>query len=222
MNTYTTKDRRGGCYFIDGKPYISVTNILETIDKPAIRWWFGKQIYLAMVKEPTLSEQEAMSSPYDTSDTAKSRGTAVHSIVEVWRQNDIKIDTIPELQPYADAFYKWLQDVKPEKIESEKTIVNLKEGYAGTLDLLAKINGEPCIIDVKTSKDGETYREAFLQVSAYLGAMPEIKRGFVLGLGANGKYTFKEVDVDLEAFLACKKLYEYLNKEDLKKIGYGK
>ena len=206
---------------MEGKPYPSVTHILgDVLKKPAIEYWKCKQMWLTMCKDPTQKMEEAMSSMYDVSNRAKSRGTAVHDIVECWKQNDIKIETTPELQPFADAFYQWLQDIKPVKLESEKTIINYKEGYAGTLDLLVEIDGQKAVVDVKTSKDGETYRDAFLQVSAYLGALSDVKRGFVLGLGENGKYTFKEVDPSIDAFLACKKIYEYLNHDELEKLGY--
>src|SRR3990167_2760327 len=50
--------RRGGFYWKDGKSYISVTNCLKILDKPQIRFWFGKQIYWAVVTNPTISEQE--------------------------------------------------------------------------------------------------------------------------------------------------------------------
>jgi len=221
MKNPTKEDRRGGCYFVEGKPYPSVTHILgDVLKKPAIEYWKCKQMWLTMVKEPTQSMEQAMSSMYGVSDRAKTRGTAVHSIVEAWKVNDIKIETTPELQPFADAFYQWLRDTNPKKLESEKTIINYKEGYAGTLDLLVEIDGQKAVVDVKTSKDGETYRDAFLQVSAYLGALSDVKRGFVLGLGENGKYTFKEVDPSIDAFLACKKIYEYLNHDELEKLGY--
>ena len=39
--------RRGGFYWIDNKPYVSVTKVLEVLDKPALRYWFGKEVYYA-------------------------------------------------------------------------------------------------------------------------------------------------------------------------------
>jgi hypothetical protein len=53
--------RRGGFYWhTDGRPYISVTTVLSVIDKPALRYWFGKEVYRAMVVNPTLGEKEAL------------------------------------------------------------------------------------------------------------------------------------------------------------------
>lgn len=218
--------KRGGMYFKDGTPYLSVTEILKTIDKPALRYWFGQQVYYAMVKDPSLSESEALSAPYKVSDKAKLRGTAVHSIVEAYKQSGVEVSPIPELKPFSDAFFKWTKDFKVELIESEKTVFSEKYRSAGTLDLLVKINGqeEVDLVDIKTSKDGGIYVESFLQDSAYQGMLAEnginVKRCFVLALAETGMYTFKEAYTDFEAFLHVKALYEFLNKEKLEKLGY--
>ena len=70
--------KRGGFYWIEDKPFVSVTNILKIIDKPALRRWVGKEVYLAMVKDPTISEAEALSAPYKKSEKASLRGKAIH------------------------------------------------------------------------------------------------------------------------------------------------
>ena len=44
MRNYSKNDRRGGIYFLDGKPYVSVTKVLEIIDKPALKYWHGEEI----------------------------------------------------------------------------------------------------------------------------------------------------------------------------------
>ena len=223
-NNITTEDRRGGYYWVEGKPYISVTNILKAIDKPAIRYWFGKEVYLAMVKDPTLSEKEALSAPYQTSDKAKARGTTIHSIVEAYKKSGIQIT--PELEQfkgYAEAFHKWVKDNNMEITEHERTVISKTHGYAGTLDLLVKKNRETWICDVKTGKD--IYQEAFLQLSAYKHALEEdskikVDRMGVILLQDTGKYKFAEGEDYFEAFIATKTLWEFLNKEDLEKINY--
>ncbi len=226
MTNIFKDSKRGGMYFKEGKPYLSVTEILKIIDKPALRYWFGQQIYYAMVQNPSLDEAKAMASPYQASDTAKLRGTTVHSIIEAYKASGVKVESIPEIKPFSDAFFQWIKDFDAELEESEKTVFSEKYQYAGTLDLLIRLNGELVLVDVKTSKDGAIYVESYLQCSAYIEALNEmgipVKRAFVLGLGANGKYNFKEAYMATDAFINCKGLYEFLNKEKLEKLGYLK
>lgn len=216
--------RRGGCYWTD-QPYLSVTNILSIIDKPSIRYWYGQQVYLAMVTNPSLGEQEALSAPYKVSDKAKNRGTTVHSIVEAYKAGTFDIDdkVTNEYAGYAKAFKSWINDFKPEILENEKTVFS-PLGYAGTLDMLAKISGVPTIVDIKTGKD--IYPEANLQVSAYLEALKNTNgnkvasNGSILLLMPTGQYKYQQASNEFKAFMACKTLYEGLNRDKLEKIGY--
>jgi len=217
-------ERRGGCYWTD-QPYLSVTNILSVIDRPSLRYWFGQQVYLAVVANPSLNEQEALSAPYKVSDKAKDRGTTVHSIVEAYKAGVFDIDdkVMDEYTGYAKAFKAWVTDMKPEILENEKTIFS-PLGYAGTLDMLAKIGGVTTIVDIKTGKD--IYPEANLQVSAYLEALRDTKgdkvasNGSILLLMPTGHYKYQQANDEFKAFMACKTLYEGLNREKLEKIGY--
>lgn len=214
--------RRGGIYFKKGRPYVSVTHALNCIDKPALRYWFGKEVYLAMVADPTLSQKEALSAPYKTSDEARARGTTVHSIVEAYKKSGIKITPdIKHLKGYAEAFHKWVQDNDIEIVENERTVYSEKHKYAGTLDLIMKKGGDTWVCDVKTGKD--IYQEAYLQLSAYKHALEEtsdikVDRMGVILLKENGKYKFEENDDYFEAFLSAKALWEFLHRERLEKI----
>lgn len=217
------EDRRGGFYWFEGKPYVSVTTALNIIDKPALRYWFGREVYYAMVKNPTLAESEALSAPYKLTDKAKARGSLVHSIVETYKASDKKIETIPEeYKGYANAFYSFVADHKLNILSQENTIVSLKHGYAGTYDIVATLNGTDKIwvLDVKTGKD--IYDEAFLQLSAYKQGLIEkgekIDAIGVILLANDGKYKFEEGVECFEEFIHCKKLWEWKNREMIKKI----
>lgn len=217
------KERRGGFYWVEDKPYVSVTNVLKILDKPALRYWFGKEVFLALAKDPSLGEKEALSAPYKTSSDAIERGTTVHSIVESWKQTKKHIKGIPiKYKGYAEAFYKWVDDYKMVIQEHEKTVVHKEFGYAGTLDMLANNNGDLWVIDVKTGKD--IYKEAHLQISAYQSAINVEKltatRGGVLLLKEDGKYKFEEVEDCFKQFMAAKVLWEWVNKSTLERVGY--
>jgi len=220
----STNDRRGGFYFVGDRPYVSVTQVLGVISKPQLQYWFGNQIYWAMVANPSLDEKEAMASPYQTSKQAMARGTTVHTIVEAWRNiGDVK-GLESSFAGYAKAFDKWRQDYNPKPLEHERTVVSSIYGYAGTLDLLAEINGIKCLIDVKTNKDANLYDEVQLQLSAYKQGLEEagesVERMYALALGENGDYNFKQFEPDLDTFLSAKRLWEWQNKAKCKKVNY--
>jgi len=214
------KSRRGGFYWDGDRPFVSVTNVLKIIDKPALRYWFGQQVYWAIIKDGSLSEKEALSSPWQTSGKAKARGTAVHNIVETWRETgDLITDAPAEYRGYARGFEKWVKEYNASVLEHEKTVINKKEKYAGTLDLLTEIAGTRAIIDVKTGKG--IYPESGLQLSAYLHCdNVEAERIGVLLLEESGKYTFKWMDDDYETFLHAKAVWEWNNQPKLKKVNY--
>ena len=221
--------KRGGYYWEGDKPYLSTTQILSVIDKPALRWWFGQQVYLAMVQNPNLSQQEALSAPYKKSDSAKSRGSTVHSIVEVYKKGAVDFDkwvnTIDKgFQGYAHAFNNFVKDFHVKIVDQEKWVKSDKHRFAGTLDLIVELNGEKKVFigDVKTGK--RLYPEVALQLSSYAMAYKE-QGGAVDGLFGvllqeDGTYTYKQMKDEIDGFLACKTLYESIHREDLEKIGY--
>jgi hypothetical protein len=219
--------KRGGCYWINNNPYASVTTILSVIAKPALMYWFGKEVYYAMVKDPSLGEKAALAAPYITNDKAKTRGTFIHSLVETYKRGfRVDDDMIPvDYLGYSNAFYKFIDDLDPTFKIREKTVFSKENHYAGTLDVVLELGTGDYVIDVKTGKN--IYQEAFIQGSAYQQALKE--EGVetagvgVLLLMANGDYEFKTTTdtVDLfEAFMATKKLWEFINKESLQKIDY--
>ena len=223
--------RRGGLYFVDSTPLLSVTEILKVIDKPALRYWFGQEVFYAMVQNPALNEKEALAAPYQKSKTAMNAGTLVHSIVEAYKTTGQKIETVPdEFKGYATAFYKFMDEVKPEIIEQEKTVFDKVNGVAGTLDMYAKVGDSLYVLDIKTGKD--IYAEVELQLSAYahmvrLDGKKVDNIGVVLlekgddGL-PTGNYKFAPRTENYEVFLKVKGLYEWVNREKLLKVGYLK
>jgi len=215
------KTRRGGFYWKDDKPYVSVTNVLKVLDKPALRYWYGKMVYQAMVVDPELSQKEALAAPYKKSKKAMSRGSTVHDLIEAYKHTGKKIDTTPELQGYIDAFHDWIDDNEIEVIENEKTVYSKDHGYAGTLDLYAKINGKLSVVDFKTNKKGNVYDEVGLQLSAYAHAIPDkIDNLIAVGLSEDGTYTHKEFKGNIDVFLKLKDVWVWKNQELCEKVGY--
>lgn len=221
--------RRGAFYWLDGQPFLSVTEILKVIDKPALRYWFGQEVYYAMLKDPSLKEAEALAAPYQTSKGAAARGITVHSIVEAYKASGVRMEGIPEeFQGFATAFYKWVDAMKPEIIEQERTVFDHVNRVAGTLDMYAKIGDKFFVIDIKTGKD--IYAESEIQLSAYAhmlraeGKPVDSIAVCLLEIGDDkkptGNYKWAVRTENHSVFLSAKALYEWINREKLIKAGY--
>lgn len=230
--------RRGGFYWDNGKPYLSVTTALSVINKEALMWWANKQVYWAMVLDPSLSEKEALAAPYKKSKKAMFRGTDVHAAVEHYKNTKMYLQGLEEpVRTYIKAFYNWLIDNDVEILVNEKSILSKKYGYAGTFDLLVRFrkSGRILIVDIKTGKD--IYRDVFIQLSAYRAALAEEGVFEKLGIKIEdvgiavcnlqtgqddlptGAYQFLEGDRDmLGAFLSAKYLWEMRNEEKIVRI----
>lgn len=222
-------DRRGGFYWVGEKPYVSVTKCLQSINKPQLLGWAAKEAYYAVINNPGISEQEAVNAHLNARDKAASRGSTVHSVIEAYKVSGAVIGSVPgPMGGYADAFYQWIKDSSVQVIEQEKTVFSDKYRYAGTLDLLVKLNGNDdlWVVDAKTNKDGAVYPEHHLQVSAYLAALREQgispKGGAILALREDGKYNYHQIKENFPVFLACKQLWEWQNEETCLKVGYVK
>ncbi|RUQ22721.1 cytochrome P450 [Kocuria sp. HSID16901] len=93
-------------------------------------------------------------------DQAAARGDRVHNyceavaLRELGRENQVA-ETRDTLRAHgetdwADRFDEWWDLYQPEPLAAEVTVWNHTVGYAGTLDLVARIGGRVCIIDYKT------------------------------------------------------------------------
>lgn len=149
---------------------------------PSVTWIAGcypKGVgFYKWLAEKGWDEAEAIKS------AAGDKGSKVHAAIEAWLKGELEIGfetklmnpnsgqleemTIEEYEAIG-SFIDWYDAVKPEIISTEMTVVNEKEGYAGTVDCVAMIDGEMYIIDFKTSQ--AVWPEYELQVSAYKNAI---------------------------------------------------
>jgi hypothetical protein len=213
--------RRGGFYWNEANiPFATVTTILgDVIRKKGLEYWLKEQVFLAVVQDPTISKEEALNAPNKLSSVAKDRGTTVHSIVEAYKHSKAYIQTVPAaFRGYANAFYDWTNDNKVEILENEKTVFNEEHGYAGTLDLLVRMNQsqKKMVVDVKTGK--MVYPEAFLQLSAYKHCLEGVDEIAVLLLQDDGGYQFAKGEDVFEVFLAVKRVWEWMNRDLVKQL----
>lgn len=238
---------KGRFYDINGREYPSVTTILSAIAKPAlINWSAGVERQMVSHEAWKLYDEihglEKMTST-KWALTLEERlgkereharqlrkageiGSQVHAMIE-WTLRNMMCEkqgpspSIGEKATWAfTRWLKWKDSVRLKPILIEHTVYSRTYSYAGTMDLLAEVEGKLCVVDWKTGK--AVYPEAFLQNAAYRYASWEMDiadapRGLIVRLPKH------ESDPDLETvdagsfsenfatFLDVKKVWSWLN-----------
>jgi hypothetical protein len=180
---------RARFYTIAGHRWPSVTTILGIIAKPALGPWYAKEerryfeaAMLEVLSQPGARDPEyvltavaAAVSGVKAADRAKQQaasiGTAMHAGIEWTLRSQLGEDAGPEPRlPDAAAWgvESWKDGAKSVALEPlaiERTVYCEVCGYAGTLDLYARVRGVLTVLDWKSGK--AIYPEAFLQNVAY-------------------------------------------------------
>jgi len=238
-------------YPIEGHRYPSVTTILDIIHKPALGPWYAKEerrvfcdAMLEVLTRPKVPDNneilDAVIAAVDglkAGDKAKTKaaniGTSAHAMIEWLTRTMLGEDPgvepeIPEASQWAVESWKdWAKQVDLVPIYAERTVYSKIHGYAGTLDLYAKVKGELTVVDYKTGK--AIYPEAFLQNVAYRHAGRErgmeSAQGIILRLPkilSDPAFEAQPVpgwDGDIDDFLAVKRAWEWKRRMDGKDIG---
>jgi hypothetical protein len=123
-----------------------------------------------------------MDARWKKSGEAAARGTEVHAAAEQLALGLVP-DARDEIQPYVRQYKQFLEDFKPEFLLAEAPVYNLSVGVAGTLDAVAKIDGQTVVMDIKTTpfgpdaktpsgrpKSRPPYSEVSLQLTLYRNA----------------------------------------------------
>jgi hypothetical protein len=152
---------------------------------------------------------------------AGERGSCVHHLIERLLKGDtIGIDesymnrtiTVSEYDA-AISFKRWYDETQPEVVSVEKTFFNEKDGYAGTVDLVCKIDGEDWVIDFKTS--AYIWPSHKLQLSCYKRGLKlsSAKMGVLqVGYKRNKKgFKLTEIDDCYDLFEATKTIWKFEN-----------
>jgi len=176
-------------YTIEGQRLPSVTTILDIIAKPALGPWYAKEerryfetAMLEVLTRPGARDPEYVLAAVAQAVTgvkaadrekqkAAAIGTAVHAGIEWELRRQLGEDAgpeprLPEAAAWAlESWKDWARSVNLEPLAIERTIYCLECGYAGTLDLYARVKGVLTVLDWKSGK--AIYPEAFLQNLAY-------------------------------------------------------
>jgi len=227
-------------YTIEGQRLPSVTTVLDIIAKPALGPWYAKEErrYFETAMLEVLSRPGARDPEYvlaavadavsgvKAADREKQKaaaiGTAVHAGIEWALRRHLGEDAGPEPrlpEPAAwavESWKDWARSVGLEPLAIERTVYCLDCGYAGTLDLYARVKGVLTVLDWKSGK--AIYPEAFLQNLAYRhgatrGGLPSTQ-GLIVRLPKHLDDPAWEVmpvpaTLTLEDFLAALRLWRW-------------
>lgn len=183
------EDEFGHSYMINDEPVAGVTTLLS-MGTPV------EQGLLEYFKRTGKEEQE------DILVDAQERGSNVHHAIEALLLGD----SVPSANLYRKreklgvaAFVDFFKTVSPTKIMTEQVVAYIDEymRFAGTLDMIATINGKRILIDFKTSAVHS--RKNSLQVEAYKASVEQstdeqIDACYLLYLGTSHKGMRPSVD----------------------------
>jgi len=192
----------GRFYEVDGQLFPSVTHILTAINKPALVPWAANQERALVLDAATTLHRELATAPVPSLLSAAwyraallarlgptkahqrllakagDVGTEAHKAIEWYLRlaSGAAAGPKPVVSPGAaiacQAFVSWADRVSLKPVLIERTVYSTVHGYAGTMDLLARVDGVLSLIDFKTGK--AVYAESHLQAAAYSIALEEM------------------------------------------------
>jgi hypothetical protein len=253
-----TETRKGRFYQTPDGEFPSVTTILSSIGKPALINWAAKTEREFVLEAAANLYEDAHDTPKmarptfittllsrlgkekaHTKEIAKASaiGSQVHALIEWTMRAKLlqKVGPAPSISPKGmwafSVFEKWSSRVGLKPFLIEQTVYSSTYGYAGTMDLLAEIEGKLTVVDWKTGK--AIYLEAHLQNAAYRHALREMghgdaEQGIIVRLPKDEKDPEPQAVVAgtmpdgsimperelLDIFLGVKRTWEYTSRMD--------
>ena len=147
---------------------------------------------------------------------ARDRGSMAHQAVALIHEDALDRETLdPVLAPYVAAWDGFARASAATAILWEQRVADAERGYAGTLDVVLEMAGDPApwVVDLKT---GPPQPWAALQTAAYARAVkpillaPRLKRA-ALALAGDGTWKLTEHTdrQDEKVFLAALEVYTW-------------
>jgi hypothetical protein len=245
---------RARFYWIHGRQLPSVTTILDVVAKPALGPWYAKEerrhletallevlvlpgppdreAYKAFVLEQLASALTGVKAADRARAQAATIGTAVHAGIEWHLRTALGQDAGPEpILPDAaawavESWKDWARSVALEPLALERVVYCEGCGYAGTMDLYARVKRIPTVLDWKTGRS--IYPEAFLQNVAYRHAAARL--GMPAGQGLIVRLPKRLEDpaweampvpstITMDDFLAALRLWQWQRRMEGKRDG---
>jgi hypothetical protein len=198
-------------YYFEGRRYPSVTTILKQgLPKPIeLELW---ELYLGSEASEIRDTRSFIGSIAHY--RLASKMAVKHSLpmpeLQINKTMEIDSEVTQILNSIARKCDEWIELFEPVALKVEHVVVNRELGYAGTIDLLAKLRDKLFLIDFKTSK--AVYPEHFAQVAAYINCFTEHLNAAILRTNEESA-EFKilsesELESGFELFLKAKENYD--------------
>jgi hypothetical protein len=192
----------GRFYQVGDQLLPSVTHILSAVSKPALIYWAANEerklvagaaadLYADFAREivpPVMPREAYLATLGARLGSAKAHqkllakagdiGTEIHKLIE-WTMRTATGATAGPKPVVSDAalwgfmaFEDWAKSVSLKPVLIEQTVYSTVHGFAGTMDVLARVHGVLTLLDFKSGK--AVYDEAHLQSAAYQTALIEM------------------------------------------------
>ena len=156
--------------------------------------------------------------PASVLEHAAERGRAVHLATQFHDEGDLDEDTVhPEVMPYLKAYYRFLEEARPEWMGIEQIVHHERMGYCGMLDRHGVLHGvkkaPECILDIKAVS--VLSPATGVQTAAYDDAHPKTSRRkrarYALQLKRDETYVLKRYDepTDLGVFVSLYNVHNW-------------
>lgn len=172
----------------------SVTTLIGVMDKPGLSWGAAKETAIFAFEHQDqwsrLDKDEAVERlrkhHRGVWDASARVGTMCHAVAEAWSYgrdwnapDDLEDELYERMAGYVSGLEAFFADAKPEVIATELVVAGncgfhgeAEFPYTGTADWLCNINGEPWLLDIKTTSNLDESKEFYtrewrLQLAAY-------------------------------------------------------
>lgn len=119
-------------------------------------------------------------------------GRRRHKVTELFDKGELKWeDVLEEDLPYLEAWIQFKEDYEVKIQYIEQQMYHPLLGYAGTIDRLAEIKGQPVVIDIKTGAKAKWHELQLILYGMMIEPRPNL---MVVYLKKNGKYKEERCD----------------------------
>ncbi len=184
--------------------------------KPSVTTIIGDTLSKGKGFEMWLGNHPSYKIACEERDIAADRGTLVHELAEDYMNGESVESDNEEICKHLMSFEKFWLDNEVQLIETELFMWHKDVPWAGTCDIIAKIGGKYCIIDIKT---GNYYKSHEIQLNMYAELLSKIVGepvDMIAGLYTKGKwirepnYQLKKFKFNLEIALSVNEIWKFL------------